>query len=394
MKGEGCDVLSNGRIDRECLNGKSRAKFSMGSNCVDPDLSLIASDQELSLCNGTLAKGTYTGADCTLDGQEGCVSTERFKSIDLTSISSSDISEGVSIGGLKGSLRLCSKNGEVGCLATNAYSARPADCSTNAQSNCVTNSSFLSGDLNGFNAYDLRFGKTLGEVAGLRKDCRSAMNTTLFNYDTGGSPLAIGSTAQTGGSNGDYWDTIDDFNNNLGLTGLAALVGGSPSWGSQYYCDGSQISDVTSQYSPSNTYIACNQAGTCGGPGADAGNHFTFSKVYFDPYSGLKISNLLAYQTTGTALSWEEALEGCYQLNSGDGIGKWRIATQKELLQLSISGLCLRAIAIFPASFTSNYFWTSSMRSIGVGNSATASLCQTVSVNVAKAGSRGVVCVR
>ena len=308
--------------------------------CVDPDLADVRSTSTITLCDGTTAKGTLVVPNnCTMDGQSNCINSGNLVSADKSKASASKIAVGTTIAGITGTLGNCTSDGQTGCITTSTLKAA---------------------DTSAIDTYDLRFGKSIAGISGARKDCRNGMNIStgpaLYNYD--GNTNAIGNVSRTGGTNGDWWDTIDDSNNGLGTATFGAMIGGSPAWSSAYYCNGSQISNVSNTQSwltPSGVRINCDAAATCGGP-ASANNNI-FTTIFLDAYTGLYVTNVLARSVS--TVTWNLAVDACYNLSSGDSTGKWRLPTQKELMQLYIGGIYLQNAAQF-SSLLADFFWSAS----------------------------------
>ena len=112
-----------------------------------------------------------------------------------------------------------------------------------------------------------------------------------------------------------WWDTTDNYNNNLVYP--TSLVSG---WSSDTDCNYSNWQDQTAD-------------GTCDAAADDC--------VMKDRISGLTWSE--SYPVTGvaaasTTLSWQKAIQHCNNLSWG-GFSGWRLATQKELLEAYIHGL-------------------------------------------------------
>ena len=325
-----------GKIQRGSLCVDATTTKAEIVGCVDPDLTLLSEKASITLCDGTTTNGTLVVANkspynnCTADGETGCITTPTLKAADTSAI----------------------------------------------------------------NTYDLRFGKSIAGISGARKDCRNGMNIStgpaLYNYD--GNTNAITNIAQTGGTNGDWWDTIDDYNNNLGTATFGAMIVGSPAWSSAYYCNGSQISDVSNTQSwltPSGVHINCDAAATCGGP-ASANNRI-FTNIFLDAYTGLYVTNVLA--TSSSTVTWNLAVDACYNLTSGDGTGKWRLPTQKELMQLYIGGIFLQNAAQF-SSFLADSFWSASSLSSDTTFAWYVRLGNGLTYIYGKAFNRAVLCVR
>ncbi|MBC7530208.1 MAG: DUF1566 domain-containing protein [Oligoflexus sp.] len=112
-----------------------------------------------------------------------------------------------------------------------------------------------------------------------------------------------------------WWDTIDDYNNNLVYpTSLVA------SWSSDTDCNYSNWQDLTADG-------ACDTA-------AD-------NCIMKDKISGLTWSEshpVAAAAAATTTLSWQKAIQHCNNLSFG-GFTGWRLATQKELMEAYIHGI-------------------------------------------------------
>ena len=112
-----------------------------------------------------------------------------------------------------------------------------------------------------------------------------------------------------------WWDTIDDYNNNLVYP--SNLVSG---WSSDTDCNYSDWQDLTAD-------------GTCNAAADDC--------IMKDRITGLTWSE--SYPVAGvaagsTTLSWQKAIQHCNNLSWG-GFSGWRLATQKELLEAYIHGI-------------------------------------------------------
>ena len=375
-------------------------KLFFAAMCLDPDLTKVALGHKMTLCDGKEGIGTMASAvRCSADGKVGCLTSANYKSVDITKVVQKSFSASKKAGGIAGSLNSCVKFASTDCVTTKDLPSLPVNCSSDSVSGCLATTSFKAYSTISISAYDLRFGKTFAGITGKKKDCRNAMNTTIspatiFNYDNSGIPTGVGTGAQTAGINGDYWDTIDDYNAGLGANTIGPLIGNTPSWGPEFDCDGAQITDVSSQYSPSGLYIACDQSATCGVTGGDSGNHFTFSKVLDEPYSDLRITNVLSTDLSSVSLTWAMALNACYQLNSGDGVAKWRLPTWKEANQLYINGIGRRNADLFNSRLFNYFFWTSTSLSNTLTSAYQISLTSGYAQSPAKTGNGAVICVR
>jgi hypothetical protein len=96
-------------------------------NCVDPDLSRLANDEALTLCDGTIATG----------------------SLDLANLRAENVRAGVLIDDV------------IGTVVPS-----PGKCQNDAGLGCVTTGNFLAADKKSFTAADIKVGKTIAGIAG------------------------------------------------------------------------------------------------------------------------------------------------------------------------------------------------------------------------------------
>lgn len=190
--------------------GTSAAKLT-ADDCVDPNLSRLASDQTIMLCDGTLAQGTLVvPSACATDGEVGCISSSSFKAAKMSDFSDADIRVGRTVAGvvgaLSGSPSACASDGETGCLTSasfpavdkagslqaNASSIRTsvtvagvtgtlATCASDGSSGCYVPSyaaasqpyKAIDADYIDSNKAKIRTSLTLGGIAGTLADCSS-----------------------------------------------------------------------------------------------------------------------------------------------------------------------------------------------------------------------------
>jgi hypothetical protein len=175
------------------------------------------------------------------------------------------------------------------------------------------------------NAWDLRAGTTVGDVAGkLKVNCRNAvrLSGTSGVFDNTTSPAAAGS---------DIWDTIDDYH------GLPASTDFPSSWSvANNYCGG--VDDPNSSSDDDNVWKDVTTVGTGGASCADNPTGSPGSPencTMQDKISGLKWSKRV---TSG--VSWQDAITACNaSLHNGQTAGSWRLPTQKELLDAYNHGI-------------------------------------------------------
>ncbi len=128
------------------------------TDCVDPDLTKVATTTSLMLCDGTIAAGTLdlsaiveeSHADCSSDGQIGCVANTDFKAVDMSNVTAANIKSSVVLAGVTGS-----------------YTGAAA-CNTDGQTNCVANDNYKAAKMANFDATKLCNGVTVAGVAASR----------------------------------------------------------------------------------------------------------------------------------------------------------------------------------------------------------------------------------
>jgi len=367
-------------------------------------------------------------ADCTEDGQTNCRANDAVKGAKLTNFSSSDIRSGVQIAGIAGSLDLANLSpanikrgvqiaGVAGSfpstsaplpryvdsgasLATQPDGAITTDF-TNFSTQITSSGAFEFWDSSGVRRtgsgdadiiatnikagvtfenlsligaaappnWDLRAGVTFGSVTGkLKVNCRNSINSTLYNYD--GPVGSIPSTSVNTGFDYDVWDTIDDS------------LGQPPSTG------------FLSAWSVPNNY--------CGG--VDDAQPQNDDKIWKDVTTGGcnatkcrfkdKISGLEWSKTIQTGRTWPQAVNDCETLTH-DGVGGWRLPTQKEAMAAYEHGVASAASANWITSVQmQNYIWTSSSISNSTASAWVVIFSFGYTYDNGKSGSSTVVCVR
>lgn len=228
------------------------------TSCTDPDLAKIATDVSIKLCDGTTKTGTLdlsnllpeniksgvvvagvTGtlsaeaatADCSADGETGCVTTASFPAADATIALASNIKSGIVLAGVTGSLTSgapanCSSDGQISCVANSSYKAANAsallaanikngitiggvsgnviaeshsDCTTDGTTGCVTTSSFKSANMTNATAANIKSSIVIAGVTGTaalesHSDCSSDGATgcvTTASYKAADMSVAI-----------------------------------------------------------------------------------------------------------------------------------------------------------------------------------------------------------
>ncbi len=199
---------------------------------------------------------------------------------------------------------------KVGTRVCNPEEA-PEDCSVDSQVGCTTTQLFPSVDKAHIDPWNIRVGKSLVGVAGsLKVNCRNRANSAIFNLDP-----PFGNTVVTNGTNIDWWDTIDDWNND-GAFPTSFVTG----WTSSTDCDRGVWKDLTAD-------------GACDSAADDC--------LIEDRLSGLTWSE--SYPASGaaagtTGVNWSTAVSRCDAL-SFCGYSDWRLPTQKELMESYIHGI-------------------------------------------------------
>src|SRR5690606_33653852 len=172
-------------------------------------------------------------------------------------------------------------------------------------------------------------GVTVGSVTGkLKVNCRNAVNSSIYNYD--GAIASIPTSGVNTGTVLDWWDTIDDYNNNVAFPAPYSKQDAPEDWDpDEHYCGDDNWEDVSV-------------------PG---------DIMYQDKLSGLTWTS---DQGTG---SWPTALNNCNALNAsnyGGFASGWRLPTQKEWMQAYTNGIWSQKTQL---SLSESYYWSSSSRS-------------------------------
>jgi hypothetical protein len=193
-----------------------------------------------------------------------------------------------------------------------------ADCVADGAAGCVTTSRYKSVDTTSFINWDVRHGKTVGGIVGAMKtNCRNRINSNIFNYDgdTSTIPIAVGTTA---GSALDWWDTIDNWNNNI----VALPTGSVPGSDISNECNNTSWVDVTSD-------------GLCDSAADDCIFKDRATLLMWtepNPVTGADPAT-----TVATAKNWRAAVNGCNLLTYG-GYDDWRLPTVFELQHAAMNG--------------------------------------------------------
>lgn len=354
---------------------------------------------------GSLTVAGVTGSilTCTANGTAGCVTDSTYRSADLTNLSAGNIKSGVSIAGLTGDypsltyrlpgadsnvddLEAATFNLKVKNSATFEYWTSTGDRYTNtgdadlSDSNIKSGVTFFSeaGSYSGtaptVNAWDLRTGVTVGSVTGkLPVNCRNTgRSAAIFNYD--GALSSLGNTSVTTGTTVDFWDTIEDYNNNTaGLPNTAVAA-----WSADTLCGGIETVTDDANVWRDVTTTTGGAASTCA---ADAARC-----TYLDKISGLQWSKSQA------AATWSTAVRNCDAL-SYNGQSDWRLPVQKELLEATVHGIRATQSANFTTNFNL-FFWGSTSGSYYTYTAWAVNLAKADTDYPSKSGTQPYICVR
>lgn len=180
-------------------------------------------------------------------------------------------------------------------------------CSGDAQTDCVTTSTFKSVNTNAITTWDIRLGKTAGGISGSLVFNKNASDLTRFNRTA-----STGSDAST--TVADFYDSIDDYNNNGTLP--STLPTGWTNSVNQWIRD--PLSDN----------------GNGGGTASNGLCDGTEACVYQD-----RISGLYWLKDDGqVGRDWEASITYCEGLSAG-GYSDWRLPTQKIMMQAYINSI-------------------------------------------------------
>ena len=349
--------------------------INLFSNGGKTDLPIITADPNL-ICSemtfydvmGTLqvgkrACGSSSGQPkCSSDGLIGCTTVAGFPSAQLSNITASSVVSGKTIAGVKGTAKVSS------------------DCTTDGQQNCAVSGDFKAANVTAISTWDLRAGKTLAGVNGeLKINCRNAVSVAKFNYD--GTVSGLPNTATTtGGTNYDYWDTIDDYD------GLAPSK--VTNWPADTYCDSSAWADVTTTNGGTSVI-------TCGGDPP-------YTCIYKDKISNLQVTDPLDVtgKTTDPAApahhDWAAAINTCNSSTYGGyPAGSWRLPTQKELMSLYEHGMVsLKAADAASLANLQANFWSSSTDAQDPSRANSTTLSNGRTSTTSKVTTLYVVCVK
>lgn len=263
-------------------------------------------------------------------------------------------------------------------------------CSQAGQTNCMARDNFKAAMTESVSDYDIRAGKTYAGIVGKFKlpHCRSGVLNSLYNQNSAAPGMGAGN--QTGGTDTfDWWDTVDYYGNG---TTVHAMNTAGAAWTSDYFCDGSQIREVTGTAANLMPGGAVNCAATTCTMAQPV------TKIFYDEYTKLYLTNTIITSAAGASPAnsyarWDEAVSMCHNLNTGDGTQKWRLPTQIEAMLLHVGGLYswtaeFNTLAGMFYTATTNSSSTDQVHAWGVANG--------VSTTYGKGTGQfaGVICVR
>lgn len=117
---------------------------------VDGDADLVATNIKTGISVfGVTGNVVPSAANCSSDGEVGCVTTASFKAADM-------------LQAIPGNIKI----GEVVAGVTGALSGAPANCSVNGEQGCVTTATFKAADLSNLLSANIKNGVTVAGTAG------------------------------------------------------------------------------------------------------------------------------------------------------------------------------------------------------------------------------------
>lgn len=360
--------------------------------CIDPDLTMLAADQQVSLCDGTLAQGTASVPD-------------------MSNLTAPNIRSGVTIAGVVGTNiqggAACSAGGQVGCTASPSFSAISADVV--APENLRSTSSAGSGNLKycraGYNlsVMDLPnayanmhyYGRTFTANAtdlltiGKAKTFMQALGSVTVRVSTTGTlpgglvagttyysiwvsdttiKLATSSTDASTGTGIDitdagtgthriyvvgdgvaqYWDVLDDINSTNATRGNWFT---NSYFGSENLCGASDWQILAP--SANGSTIVPGSAADCDATSDDC--------MIQDKLTG-EIWTEVNPGGSGGSLTWAESIGFCNDLSFG-GFTDWRLPTHKEFLQGNVNGLYFFDVNYPQSGDANGFFRTATFKS-------------------------------
>ena len=304
---------------------------------------VVSADTDLAAANIVMGTNIYgvngsaieeSHSDCVSAGSVGCITTNTFRSMDVsaagsggavnltsilfdarvkanatfeywdvngnrhTSVGSNqivpaNIRDGVTLFGIDGNIDPpCSHSSEGAC---------------NADSACLWNTGSCEID-----SWNIRSGVNIyGSIGSLKLDCRDGVNSTYYNTDTNPIP----STSDTSGTVVDWWDAVD-FHTISPHVIPSELPAG---WTSANICSYEGWRDDTMD-------------GSCNVAADDC--------IMTDRKTLLQWTerNPLSGGSPGANASWSGAIDHCSSLSYG-GFDDWRLPTAKELTTAYVNGI-------------------------------------------------------
>ena len=359
-------------------NGKQMsAAMSFVANLASNALDIFIGDAD-KVCstityidrNGDTQTGTKDcasgGTECTAEGQTLCKLPSTYLSAAAAKVIPGNIKSGISIAGVTGNYPSASSplpgatttadltlfTNQVTSAGTFEFWDSAGNRSTGSGDADITASNIKAGvDFENFSLtgtsspdlWDLRMGSTFGNVTGkLKTTCRNRARSAVYNYDG-----AVGSILNFGDTTGtlfDYWDTIDDYNNNVAGLPTSIITG----W-DNYDCGGVEATAGDANVWKDITTTGDGfTASTCTATAA----HCTMK----DKITGLQWSKF-----QNASQTWSVAINTCDALNF-NGATDWRLPTQKELMEAYAHSVRSAASAnwITEVQMAANNFWSAS----------------------------------
>jgi hypothetical protein len=413
-------------LSSKVLSGQTVA--GVVGNVTMPSAANVRSSATFGISGGT--SGTL--ADCSSDGSAGCVTVAAYASAATAGLASKVLS-GQTVAGVAGNVtlpaiadvRAATTYGISGTGLTGSMAGATADCTADGQSNCKIPSSgtIKAAETANFTGWDIRKKRSgitpfapltfAGLTSQAKSHCRNRANFSVWNYNI--SPGLPGL---------DFFDTIDDFNNNIiGLPGTipawTMLIGGSTvTVTNDFKCGGIYAtgntntgntgSDATVAHDPDGNWQDLTPGILPGGANssntADGCNAIDKHCVFKELISGLMVT-----EVGPGDYPWSNAISFCDNLGGGPNpipivggltYSDWRLPTQKELIHISAAGVIgLNQTATMKANFGNltvfgNYFWSSSSASENTISAKAMILHNANSISADKVNTLKVLCVR
>ena len=350
--------------------------------CVDVDLSKVVAGSKLTMCDASTGVGTYvapttssssssssssTSANCTADGQVGCLTTSTFKSADTSVLSASKIASGTTVAGITGTkpdMKQCRNAANLSMFDISSPAAGtvriPSSLASVAANTITLN--WTHGLTTNDRVQLICVGGAGTQIGGgpvsvgtnYYAIVTSTTNIQLETTIAGGALAIANSTGCTGtwvigppsDSAAQNFDTLDDYN---GAQATLTSPSSSP-WSSDNLCNESNFTNKTGAAPLAPSYTTPTYANQ------------SWTQIWKDELSGLYLTNIL--HTAAGGSDWYRLSAMCTgldSLNGGNGGTGWRLPTQKELMMLYIMGI---SKVSFAGGSTNASFWSSS----GVSN--------------------------